>query len=112
MRAAAAADMELALLRLATGPGARATAPSPGVVVDIFWASAIPDDRLEHVMARSGPSPTSVDIALFHSATGTHSADDLALCLARRALSTAPALAGWTVSPLSLPPNIMTWEIS
>jgi hypothetical protein len=104
--------MEPALLRLAPGPGARATAPNVEVVVDVLWATATPDDRLEHIRARPGPSPSSVDLVLFHSATESRTAEYLAQCLADRAVAVAPLLAGWTVAPLPLPSNAMTWEIS
>lgn len=79
---------------------AAAPTPSPETVVDVLWAVAEPDDRLEHVRARSGPRPGIVDLAMFHCGIGPVSSRDLALRLSRRALATAPSLSGWVAAAL------------
>lgn len=91
--------MDIILVRLMRGSAAVA-APAPETVVDVLWAVAKPDDRLEHVRARSGPRPDTVDLAMFHGGAGPVPSRDLALRLSRRALATAPALSGWVAAAL------------
>lgn len=92
--------MDLVLVRLTRGSAAD-PALNPETVVDVLWAVANPGDQLEHVRARTGPTPNVVDLAMFHMGTGPVSSRDLALRLSRRALATAPSLSGWVAAPLS-----------
>lgn len=91
--------MELVLVRL-TGP---VTVPpptvSPEVVVDILWSVTVPDDRLEHVRARNGPGPGTVDLVVFLR-VGTTPVEEVAESLCRRAIATAPSLSGWSCGVL------------
>lgn len=99
--------MEIALIRLmppATGPR---HAVGAEVAVDLLWAAALPDDRLEHIRARPGPD-TQIDLALFHRPTASaetalETAAALSIRLCRRAIKTSPALAGWNVALLTDP---------
>ncbi|NUR59981.1 MAG: hypothetical protein HOV87_15120 [Catenulispora sp.] len=108
--------MDIILVRLMRGSAAKtvaaaqagAPALSPEAVVDVLWAVAEPDDRLEHVRARSGPHPGIVDLAMFHGGAGPVSSRDLALRLSRRALATAPLLSGWIADPLATVPGLLT----
>jgi hypothetical protein len=103
--------MDLVIVRLAAGPEARNRLLSPETLVDVLWAAAVPADQLEHVRARQGPDPGSVDAVLFHLPADTGSTIDVALRLCRRALLTAPSLSGWTLTPLSSTTDAMNWEI-
>jgi hypothetical protein len=62
--------MDLIAVRLAAGAEARNRRLSPETVADVLWASALPGDRLEHVRARWGPAPGTVDVVLFHLPAG------------------------------------------
>jgi hypothetical protein len=98
--------MDMVLIRLAPGPDMRNRPLTPEIAVDILWSAAIPDDRLEHIRARHGPGPETVDLALFHTTDGPDStAATTALCLCYRAIETAPALAGWTAVALTSGPR-------
>ena len=103
--------MDMGVIRLAPGPDARTRTLEAEIAMDILWAAAIPDDRLEHIRARPGPPPATLDIVVFLNCTVPVSATDLALRLCRRALLTAPVLNGWTAIPLSPTTHCMTWEI-
>ncbi|MEZ0106326.1 hypothetical protein ABH920_000307 [Catenulispora sp. EB89] len=92
----------MALLRLCPGPDARISTPSPEIVADILWAAAVPADGLEHIRARHGPTPTAIDLALFHIGSEAETVADIALRLCRRAIDAAPALAGWTATRIPL----------
>lgn len=100
--------MDMVLIRLAPGPDMRSRPLTPEIAVDILWSAAIPDDRLEHIRARHGPGPETVDLALFHTTDGpdsTAATTTTALCLCYRAIETAPALAGWTATALTSGPR-------
>ncbi|MER5637902.1 hypothetical protein ABT095_13210 [Kitasatospora sp. NPDC002227] len=96
--------MEIVLIRLNPGrgpdPGHRAAADAvlPAVVADIVWANAVPDDELEHIRARPGPRPGSIDLALFHRHAGPRP-PETSLRVARRAITASPLLAGWAAEP-------------
>lgn len=94
--------MELVLVRL-TVPTASAAVPpppiSPEVVVDIVWSATVPDDRLEHVRARHGPGPGTVDLAIFLR-DGATPVTEAAEALCRRAIATAPSLSDWSFEVL------------
>ena len=100
--------MELVLVRLTVPTAAAAVPPppiSPEVVVDILWSTSVPDDRLEHVRARPGPSPGTVDLALFLRIGATPvveavEATEAAEALCRRAIATAPSLSDWSFEVL------------
>lgn len=93
--------MNVVLLRLASGPAARTRTLSPEMAVDILWATAVPDDRLEHIRARYGPTPEHIAVAMFlhEDATGPPPMDT-ALGLCHRAISTSQTFLGWTAEPL------------
>ena len=100
--------MDMVLIRLAPVPDSRNRSLTPEIVVDILWSAAIPEDRLEHIRARHGPGPETVDLALFHTTDGpdsTAATAATALCLCYRAIETAPALAGWTATALTPGPR-------
>lgn len=134
--------MDLIAVRLMAGTEARNRQLSPETVVDVLWASALPGDQLEHIRARWGPVPGTVDVVLFHlsagpvpdvsdpgftsgpvtgsgggSASGSAvgppvaSTFESALRLCRRALHAAPALTGWSVTPLG-PPEMTSWVLA
>ena len=97
--------MDLTLIRLSAPPQPRTPhrePTSPDIVADILWATAIPDDRLEHIRTRYGPVAGVVDLAVFHRPGGRPAAD-LALQLCHRAIGIAPVLAGWTARILADP---------
>lgn len=110
--------MDLVPIRLSAGAEARNRdqPPSPETVVDVLWAAAIPTDRLEHIRARHGPAPGTVDAVLFVLPTGAGpagsagSTTDVALRLCHRALAAAPSLSGWEVAPLDPRADAMSWE--
>ena len=96
--------MDVVLIRLAAGPAARTRTLSPEMAVDILWATAVPDDRLEHIRARYGPTPDQIAVALFllEDAAGKP-AMDTALGLCHRAISTSQTFLGWAAEPLLAP---------
>ena len=104
--------MRMVLVRLASGPVARVKVLNPQIAADVLWAAAIPEDHLEHVRAQPGPGSGEIDIAVFHKDAGAESGDAVALGLCRRAIASAPVLAGWHASPLTPAPHAMTWETS
>ena len=113
--------MDLIPIRLAAGAGPQSADLSPEMLADVLWAGALPTDRLEHIRARHGPTPGTVDVALFILPAGAgrtagsslESSADIALRLCRRVLDASPALAGWHLTLLgSAPTPHMTWEIS
>ena len=91
--------MQMVLIRLSPSPAAGVKVLSPEVAVDILWAAATPEDRLEHIRARHGPTKNDIDIALFHkdmkAAVHSEPAVNAALRLCHRAISVAPVLGGW-----------------
>lgn len=104
--------MQMVLVRIAPDPSAHIKVLNTQIATDILWAAAIPEDRLEHVRARPGPLAGDIDIAVFHKESGAETDTAVALGLCRRAIGSAPVLAGWHASPLTPAPHAMTWEIS
>lgn len=105
--------MDLVPVRLVAGAEARNRLLSPETLVDVLWAAALPGDRLEHVRARPGPLPGTLDAVLFHIPAGESahgSTTEAALRLCRRALRAAPSLTGWSVAPLDADTEALTWE--
>ncbi|MEY9891086.1 hypothetical protein ABIA35_004301 [Catenulispora sp. MAP12-49] len=92
--------MDLVPVRMSAGTEARTVSLPPEVLADVLWAVALAADRLEHIRARHGPSPRSVDVVLFLLPAEPESTADVALRLCRRAVDTAPSLIGWTVEML------------
>ncbi|AUG81491.1 hypothetical protein CFP65_6861 [Kitasatospora sp. MMS16-BH015] len=70
------------------------------MLVSLLRAAALPSDQLEHVRARPGPHPGSLDLALFHRHAGPRP-PEASLRLAERALAASPRLTGWTAEPAS-----------
>lgn len=93
--------MELVLVRLTAPATIPPPALNPEAVVDILWSAAVPNDRLEHVRARHGPSPGAVDLAIFLRVGATPVAE-AAESLCRRAITTAPSLSGWSIEVLGV----------
>lgn len=92
--------MDLVPVRMSSGAEARNASLTPEVLADVLWMAALAADRLEHIRARHGPSPGSVDVVLFLLPAEPESTTDVALRLCHRAVDTAPSLIGWTVEML------------
>ena len=95
--------MDTVLVRLTPTTTAPHLDIHPEVVVDILWATALPDDRLEHVRVRAGTG--HVDIALFHRhRLGIGDPPEMAAVqLCQRACDRGRLLRGWTVQILPRP---------
>lgn len=68
----------------------------PGVVTDILWMVASPDDGLEHVHSHS--AARRIDLTLFHRSRSHRDATRAATRLCERAIRHAPALRGWALA--------------
>jgi hypothetical protein len=73
-------------------PGETERAPPPATVVDLIWAHAIPDDKLEHV--RASTSTERIDLVLFIDAVDGDEAAALADRLCARAAGSGPRPGG------------------
>ncbi len=76
--------------------GAEAPWPPGCLVQDVFWPLTRPEDRLEHLRARSNPA--DIVVVLFVVSTDEHGAVRSARTLCERVARTAPLLAGWAVA--------------
>jgi hypothetical protein len=103
--------MDMVLIRLAHPEDPRIRPLNPEVALDILWAAATPDDRLEHIRARYGPTPDTIDLALFHRADPS-SATAAALRVCGRAILRSPALAAWTATVIPHQPDDSAYHLS
>jgi hypothetical protein len=75
-------------------------APQPelesGVISDILWAAARPDDGLEHIYARTATG--RIDVTFFHRAESLSAALAAAGSICRRSLNSSPTLRGWRIN--------------
>lgn len=67
-----------------------------GVAVDLLWAAARPEDRLEHVYCE--PADGRLDFVFFVRSLSVAAACDAVAAICRRATATAPALRGWDLT--------------
>jgi hypothetical protein len=74
------------LLRAAAGP-------DPAGLIDILWAHALPEDRLELIAQNLGDE--AVDITLFIKSDALESAYLAAIRVCNAAIGTSRALADW-----------------
>lgn len=90
------------IVEAALAPPVRGNAPWPPacLVEDVFWPLARPEDRLEHLRARTGPA--DIVVVLFVGSTDAPHAVRSAHSLCERVSGTAPLLAGWTVARCAL----------
>ena len=72
----------------------KATAgPDPAGLIDILWAHALPEDRLEHIAQNLGDE--ALDITLFIKSDALASAHLAAIRVCNAAIGTSQALADW-----------------
>lgn len=96
--------MQIVVVTFRPPPDAERRDIDPGVLVDILWASAAPDDGLEHIRARADPRPGDLSLALLlRSSTEEESSTEPVRELCGRAIASSPALTGWTVSTRTVP---------
>lgn len=87
--------MDLIWLKLTAGKRGRDVAEQ--TLIDILWASVRPQDKVEHISVRPGENAHELIVAIFARAGPPHAAREAALRVAHAAITTSPALAGWTV---------------
>ncbi|MDH2424610.1 hypothetical protein [Sphaerisporangium sp. TRM90804] len=67
---------------------------TPSGLVDLIWVHTSIDDRLEHIHARAWPG--GIDVVFFLAVTSSALASTRAGAISLRAISSAPALRGWS----------------
>ncbi|MEU8971260.1 hypothetical protein AB0D11_18645 [Streptomyces monashensis] len=83
----------MALATLVAGGEAAHPELDSGIISDILWAAARPDDGLEHIHVRSAAG--RIDVTFFHRAESLSAALAAAGDICRRSLDSSPVLRGW-----------------
>lgn len=86
-----------------TGPPARGQTPRPATVVDLVWAHATPNDRLDHVRVNARAPAGELELAVLLRAPTASAAIRTAEGLFDRALG-SPALTGWRSDDINVLP--------
>jgi hypothetical protein len=95
--------VDITVLRL-EGPADRADAQlAAAIIEDAIWAAARAEDRLEHVYVSARTWRQAVGVVLFHRSAYGAAGTARALDLCRRAVASAPSLAGWRAGLPSKP---------
>lgn len=87
--------MHLIWLKLTAGARGRDVAGQ--TLADILWASARPEDKVEHISVRTDADAPGLLVAMFVRAGAPDAAPTAALRVVRAAIATSPPLADWTV---------------
>ncbi|MGR4881462.1 hypothetical protein ACIPUC_18925 [Streptomyces sp. LARHCF249] len=88
--------MFMATATLVAANEAAAAKLESAVVTDIVWASAMPDDDLEHVHAKT--TSGRIELTFFHRTGSLADALSAAGEICRRALNSSPTLAQWRIA--------------
>lgn len=97
--------MFMATVTLVPTENADAGMLESGVVADIVWAAAKPDDGLEHVHAKVASG--RIELTFFHCSSSLTAAISAAGEICRRTLDSSPALARWRISATSESPHAL-----
>lgn len=94
--------MDLIWLKLTAGRDGHGVTEQ--TLIDILWASARPEDQVEHISVRARDDPPGLLVAVFVRAGPPDAARTAGLRVAHAAIATSPTLAGWSVRLAGLGP--------